>query len=219
MGQTKLAENKSDDAAQNFKAAVAKQPKDPNGYSALSDLYTRQKNYDRAAQVIQAGLKELPDNTSFRLTSAGLDILKGDPNAAMAQYESLLKDQPDSVLAINNLASLMLDSRSDKASIDKAVALADKLKGASLPQFQDTYAWAQFKKGDYKTAVKTLEAVEPKMPDSAVVHYHLAMTYSAIGDADKAAEQFKTALGLEPDGTALKQTIASAIKQGPRLNN
>src|SRR6202048_3907214 len=54
MGQTKLAQNKPDDAAQNFKTAVAKQPKDPNGYSALSDLYIRQKNYEGAVQVIQA---------------------------------------------------------------------------------------------------------------------------------------------------------------------
>jgi pentatricopeptide repeat protein len=212
MGQTKLAENKPDDAVQNFKTAVAKQPKDPNGYGALSDLYTRQKNYDGAAQVIQAGLKEQPDNVNFRLTSAGLDILKGDQTAAMAQYESLLKDQPNSVLAVNNLASLILDNRSDKESIDKAVALADKLKGASLPQFQDTFAWAQFKKGDYKVAVKTLEAVEVKMPDSAVVHYHLGMSYAAAGEADKAAEQFKTALGLEPDGTPLKDNIRSAMK-------
>ena len=212
MGQTKLAQNKPDDAAQDFKTAVAKQPKDPSGYSALSDLYTRQKNYDGAAQVIQAGLKEQPDNSNFRLTSAGLAILKGDQNAAMTQYEALLKDQPNSVLAINNLASLMLDSRSDKESVDKAVALADKLKGASLPQFQDTYAWAQFKKGDYKTAVKMLEAVETAMPESAAVHYHLGMSYSAIGDKDKAAEQLKTALGLEPDGTPLKDNIRSAMK-------
>jgi tetratricopeptide (TPR) repeat protein len=212
MGQTKLAQNKPDDAAQNFKTAVAKQPKDPNGYSALSDLYIRQKNYEGAVQVIQAGLKEQPDNINFRLTSAGLEIQKGDQNAAMAQYESLLKDQPNSVLAINNLASLMLDNRTDKESVQRAIALGDKLKGASLPQFQDTYAWAQFKKRDYKTAVKTLESVETKMPDSAVVHYHLGMSYSAIGETDKAADQFKTALGLEPDGTPLKDSIRSAMK-------
>ena len=50
------------------------------------------------------------------------------------------------------------------------------------------------------------------MPDSAVVHYHLGMSYSAIGEAEKAADQFKTALGLEPDGTPLKNNIRSAMK-------
>jgi len=212
MGQTKLAQNKPDDASQIFKSAMAKQPKDPNGYSALSELYTRQKNYDGAAEVIQAGLREQPDNMNFRLTSAGLQILKGDQNAAMMQYESLLKDQPNSVLAINNLASLILDNRSDKESLERAFVLAEQLKGASLPQFQETYGWAQFKKGDYKTAVKTLEPIEAKMPDSAVVHYHLGMSYAAIGETEKSAEQLKTALALEPDGTALKKSILAAMK-------
>jgi cellulose synthase operon protein C len=38
------------------------------------------------------------------------------------------------------------------------------------------------------------------------------MSYSAIGETDKAADQFKTALGLEPDGTPLKDSIRSAMK-------
>src|SRR6202035_4418056 len=93
LGQTKLAENKTDDAIQSYKAAVAKQPKNPNGYQSLSDLYTRAKNYNAAADVVQAALREQPDNLNFRFTSAGLQILKGDPTAAITQYESILKYQ------------------------------------------------------------------------------------------------------------------------------
>src|SRR5205085_183291 len=54
MGQTKLAQNKNDDAQKNYQAAIAKQPKDANGYSALIDLYVREKNYNAAAEIIQA---------------------------------------------------------------------------------------------------------------------------------------------------------------------
>jgi pentatricopeptide repeat protein len=212
LGQTRLAQNKPDDAVQEFKIAMTKQPQDPSGFSALSDLYRRQKNYDGAVDVLQQGLSQQPDNVNFRLSSANLQILKGDQNAAMATYDSLLKDQPNSVLAINNLASLILDNRTDKESLDRAIDLAERLKGASLPQFQETYGWAEFKKGDYKTAVKTLEGVESKMPDSAAVHYHLGMSYSAIGESDKAAEQFQKALALEPDGTPLKDSIRAAMK-------
>jgi cellulose synthase operon protein C len=212
MGQTKLAQNKNDDALKSYQAAIAKQPKDPNGYSALSDLYVREKNYNSAAEVIQAGLREQPGNLNFRFTSAGLQILKGDPTAAMAQYESILKDQPNSVLAINNLVSLILDTRSDKQSLDRAISLAENLKSSAVPQFQDTYGWAQFKKGDAKSAVSTLEAAEVKLPTLAAVHYHLGMSYAAAGQPDKAAEQFKKALDLEPDGTSLKESIRSAMK-------
>jgi cellulose synthase operon protein C len=38
------------------------------------------------------------------------------------------------------------------------------------------------------------------------------MSYVAAGQAAQAAEQFKTALNLEPDGTALKEKIRAAMK-------
>ena len=141
-----------------------------------------------------------------------MQILKGDPTAAIAQYESILKDQPNSLLAINNLVSLILDNQSDKPSLDHAFSLAERLKSSPVPQFQDTYGWSQFKQGDSKNAVATLEAAQAKAPKISALHYHLGMAYAATGDRDKAAEQFKTAFELEPDGTALKDNIRAAMK-------
>jgi cellulose synthase operon protein C len=212
MGQTKLAQNKNDEAQKNYKEAIAKQPKDPNGYSALSDLYAREKDYNSAIEVIQAGLREQPGNLNFRFTSAGLQILKGDRTGAIEQYESILKDQPNSVLAINNLVSLSLDSPSDKETLNRALSLVEGLKSSTVPQFQDTYGWAQFKRGDAKNAVMTLEAAQEKLPNVAAVRYHLGMSYAATGQPDKATEQFQKALALEPDGTSLKENIRAAMK-------
>ena len=211
-GKIKLAQNKPDEALQNYKAAIAKQPKDPGGYNALYDFYVSRKNYDEAMAAVQSGLKELPGNIGFRLTAANLLILKGDPEAAVAQYESILKDQPNSLLAINNLASLLLDNRSDKESLRQAFALADRLKNSNLPQFEDTVGWAQYKQGDYASAVSTLEKAQARMPNLAAVRYHLGMSYVATGQANKAADQFKAAFALEPDGTPLKASIQSAMK-------
>jgi len=212
MGQTRVAENKPADAEKSFKTAIDKQPKDPNAYNALSDLYIRDKNFDAAAAVIQSGLQQQPDNLNLRFASAGLQVQKGAPDAAMAQYEAILKDQPGSLLAINNIVSLMLDYRSDKDSLARAYAMAESLKSSSIPQFQDTYGWAQFKQQDYKGAISTLEAAQAKAPKVAALHYHLGMSYAATGDRDKAREQFKTALDLEPDGTPLKDSIRAAMK-------
>jgi len=212
LGQTQLASNKPAEAEQSFRSAVEKQPKYPNGYSALSELYIREKNYDAAAKIIQAGLQELPANLSLRLASAGLLILKGDAGAAITQYEDILKDQPTSLVAINNLVSLILDNRSDKESLNRAYALAEKLKNSNVPEFLDTLGWAQFKSGDYANSVSTLETAQAKLPNLAAVHYHLGMSYAAAGQPDKAAEQFKRALALEPDGTTLKENIRAAMK-------
>jgi predicted Zn-dependent protease len=212
MGQVKLAQKKDDEAIQEFKAAVAQQPKDPVGYGALSDLYTLQKNYEAAGNVIQAGLKEQPENLNFRLALAGLQIQKGDQDAAIAQYDAILKDQPNSLVAINNYVSLVLDHRSDKESLNRAFNLSDSLKNSNVPQFQDTFGWAQYRRGDYKDSVATLESVVAKLPNLAAAHYHLGMAYAAVGQSDKATEQLKSAFALEPDGTDLKESIRSAMK-------
>ncbi|SHM85617.1 tetratricopeptide repeat protein [Bradyrhizobium lablabi] len=212
LGQAKLAQNKDQDAVQNFKDAIVKQPKDPMGYAALSDLYIRQKNYDAADNVLKAGLKELPANVNLKLSSAGIQIQKGNHDAAISEYESILKDQPNSPVAVNNLVSLLLDYRSDKESLDKAFSLADLLKNATVPQFQDTWGWAQYRRGDYKGAIATLEDAATKLPDLAALHYHLGMSYKAAGQPEQAAEQLKTALKLEPDGTTLKESITAAMK-------
>ena len=115
-------------------------------------------------------------------------------------------------MAINNLVSLLLDYRADKASLERAFALSDALKNSNVPQFQDTLGWAQYRRGEFKDAIAALEGAVAKLPDMAVVHYHLGMSYAAAGLAEKSAEQLKMALALEPDGTALKESIRSALK-------
>lgn len=210
-GQVDLVENRENQAVQNFKAAVAQQPKDPIGYLALSDLFTRRKDYSAAIDVIQSGLREQPENLNLRLALGGLQIFKGDYEPAIAQYENILRDQSAQIVAINNLVSLLLDHRTDKDSIDRAIALAERLKDAKIPQFQDTYGWAQYKRGGYDTAVKLLESAAAQMSDQAVVHYHLGMSYKKAGEADKAAEQLKLALKLESNETLLKSDIRDAL--------
>jgi tetratricopeptide (TPR) repeat protein len=212
-GQTMAALHRDDDAERSLKSAIELKPKDPIGYTALYDLYMRQKKFDAAEAVIQSGLREIPGNVNFRLALGSLDIQKGDHDGAIAIYEALLKDQPNLAIATNNLVSLLLDYRSDKESVDRALALADSLKNADVAQFQDTLGWAQFKRGDYKAAIATLEKVAAKLPNSAAVRYHLGESYQADGAADKATESFKVALGLEPDGTSLKDQIRTAIAE------
>jgi len=212
MGQTQFARGKAEEAQKSFKAAIAQQPKNEIGYNALSALYVGQKNYGEADNVVRAALKERPDSVNLRLTSAGLLISKGDNDGAIAAYDAILKDQPNSFVAINNVVSLLLDNRSDKASLDRAFALAERLKDSNVPQFEDTFGWAQYKRGKTTEAIGILEDAAKKLPNLAAVKYHLGMSYAAAGQPAKAAEQFKAALALEPDGTDLKEKIRTALK-------
>jgi tetratricopeptide (TPR) repeat protein len=211
MGQTQLAANKSDDAVKSFKAAITEQPKNEIGYTALSAYFARQKNYDDAAKIIEVGLKEQPNSVNLRLSSAGL-LIGRDNDGAIAAYETILKEQPNSLVAINNVVSLQLDYRSDKPSLERAYALAEKLKGSNIPQFEDTLGWAQYKRGNIADAIATLENAAKKLPSLTAIRYHLGLSYAAAGQTTKATEQLKAAFSLEPDGTELKEKIRAAMK-------
>jgi tetratricopeptide (TPR) repeat protein len=212
MGNTQLAKNNIEEAVSSFKSVIAQHPKDAGGYDALSNLYVRQKNYDQASKILQEGLREQPDNLNFKLALAGVMIEMGDYDGAIAKYESILKDKPNIPVAINNLASLLLEYRTDKDSLDRAYSLTEGLKNSNVPQFQDTVGWAQYQRGDFKTAVATLEGAQAKSPNVGAIRYHLGMSYIATGQAEKASEQLKAALQLEPDGSPLKKKIRSALK-------
>jgi tetratricopeptide (TPR) repeat protein len=212
MGQIQLAKNAPTDAETSFKAAIAQQPKNNAGYDALASLYIGRQKYDEAAHVIEAGLRERPDNLNLKLALAGVDDLRGDHEAGITQYESILKAQPNSIVAINNLASLLIDYRTDKASRDRAYLLVAALKDTKVPQFQDTLGWAAYQQGDYTNAVALLEQASAQLPKVSSVRYHLGMSYRAVGQPAKASEQLKAANDLEPAATALKQKIQAAMK-------
>src|SRR5258708_22518380 len=89
-GQALVALNKDDEALQSLKAAVAQQPKDPIGYTALYELYVRRKNLDAALDLMQAGLRELPRNPNFRLALARLPIHKRNNDTTIPQYDGIL---------------------------------------------------------------------------------------------------------------------------------
>jgi tetratricopeptide (TPR) repeat protein len=212
MGSIALASPTPDQAIGYFKAAIEKQPKDGVGYRALSDLYLRQKNPDAAIGVIQAGLKVQPDNIPLHMSLAGVFELKGNYDGAISQYQYVLTQQPGSLVAANNLASLLADHRSDKASLEQAQSLATSLRKSQVPQFKDTLGWVTYRQGDSKSAVPLLEQAVAALPDVALIHYHLGMAYAAAGQNSKAADEFKAALSKGANGD-LGETVKNELKK------
>lgn len=212
LGAMDLNSKNPDAAVQNFNMAISKDPKNIVGYQALANYNLGQKKIDEAQNIIRAGLQQQPDSTALRLMLAGTMESKGDFEAAITEYETMLKKDPGSLIVANNLASLLADHRTDKASLDRAQALAAVLRKSPVPQFKDTLGWTTYQSGDYPAAVSLLEEAAGAMPNRALVHYHLGMAYIATKRMDKATDQLNAALNNSPDAE-LKAKIQAALKK------
>jgi cellulose synthase operon protein C len=212
LGMLQIAQNAPEEAIKSFKAAIEQRPQSAIGYRALADLYLRQGKPDEALSIIRTGLKQQPDNAQLRLALAGVLELKGDFEAAISEYEALLKDQPGSMVFANNLASLLAEHRTDKASLDRALSLAASLRKSQVPHFMDTLGWIYFRQGNYKSAVPLLEQAAAELPNAALVRYHLGMAYSALSAREKATQELKRALELAASDAELAKKIGAALK-------
>jgi tetratricopeptide (TPR) repeat protein len=125
----------------------------------------------------------------------------------------MLKDNPGSLIVINNLASLLADHKTDKESLQKARNLAAALKSSQVPQFQDTLGWVDYQNGDYSAALVSLEPAAQKLSGLPLVHYHLGMTYLASGDHEKAMKQLQKARELASSDSMLTKTIDDALRK------
>jgi cellulose synthase operon protein C len=212
LGAVQFASNSTDQALKSFLTAIEKQPKNVIGYRAMAEFQLSQKNSGEALKFIEVGLREIPGDASLRLLKASIMETQADYEGAIAEYQHMLEDQPDSLIVANNLASVLADHRTDKESLQQAKSLAIRLRKSPVPQFKDTVGWTSYQQGDLKGALAALEEAVVDLPNLAVIRYHLGMSYLASGQTAKATEQFKHALSHAPDDS-LKEKIQSALER------
>ena len=214
-GLVERASGKPDEARQSFDLAIKKQPGNAAGYLALTQLDLGEKKYDAAVATARAGLAQQPKNMTLHMALAGAFEQAGRYDDAIAEYEHILSAQPGSLIAANNLASLLSDRRSDKASLERAQKLAAILHDSQVPQFMDTLGWVTYRNGDYEKAVPLLTEAAAALPDHVMVRYHLGMAFLATRHPAQAAEQLKAALALKPD-KAVEEKIRAAMSELPK---
>ena len=107
----------------------------------------------------------------------------------------------------------MSDRRTDKASLERAYALAVGLRKTQLPHFKDTLGWVQHQRGDYRAAVPLLEEAAAELPNMAMVRYHLGVSYLATGTCQGLRAVEEGSRSLATDDAELTQKAKAALKK------
>ncbi len=203
----------TDGARKQLESVIADQPEATAAYAALSGTYP--DSSDRIA-IFKRGLAAVPASADLVLYLGSEYEREGRTDDAIAHYEEALAINPDLVIAVNNLAALLLDFRRDDASLAKALKLAQRFEGSKNPAFADTLGWAYYRSGDYAQAVKNLQVSVNAMGQAPMLRYHLGMALAAAKETDRAREELTKALDALPEGA---KSIAWAQEAQETLAN
>jgi tetratricopeptide (TPR) repeat protein len=200
MAELDLAAGDLPAAEAGVAAIVAAKPDSPVGHMALVRLRAGQGDLPGAEAAARAGVAAARPAAELRATLAGLLEARGDFEGAIAEWQVLYDAQPDSQIAANNLASLIADHRAqDPEALARAAAIAQRLRGSTTPEFQDTHGWIMFLTGAVEDAARSLAPAAEALPANPVVQYHFGRVLAALGRPDEARARLEAALAMAPD--------------------
>ena len=168
-----------------------------------------------AAQKISAPtLTSIPISESQkRLMDEGIALHdRGDFDGAIAKYEEVLKQNPNSDWAYYEMAFAYQMKGDFKKSLEIAYKGAqyksDKVAGFYMLIGNDLDDL-----GESKKAVEAYRAAIKIEPHNHLIYYNLALTYSRLGDLDEAKKNLKQAVFLNPDHASSHVVLAQVFRK------
>ncbi|MFC4668045.1 tetratricopeptide repeat protein [Seohaeicola nanhaiensis] len=188
---TLLLLDRRDESIQIFRELLKEHPESDRVWITLYRIERATGDRQSALAVLDEALGKLPENPALLLSKAEELQLDGKFEDAIKLYEDLYKKNSGSSVVANNLASLLADHRTDAESLQRAYAVARRLRGTDVPAFQDTYGWIAHRLGNTEEALPYLEGAAKGLPNDVTVQYHYAVSLAANGKDAEALEQFK----------------------------
>jgi tetratricopeptide (TPR) repeat protein len=216
-GELLLGMKRTGEAEDAFQAAARLAPEWWVPFRNLAYVKIARNDAPGAVKILQDSASRLGQPESLVGELAVLLQRLGRNDDAIAAYEALLGQHPQSDFGANNLAMLLVSARSEPASFNRARELVSRLGASSNPSYLDTSGWVLFRHGEAAAAVPVLEKAVTLAPDAAVIRYHLALAQYGSGQKQTALANLQRALDTNQrfDGVdAARNTLAEWKKSG-----
>lgn len=216
LGLSYQREQRADEALDAFTRAAAVSPGQSRIILALAGQLLAMDRADEALEVLnRPAINTADQSADVRfMRGAALESL-GRIEAAETELWTALQAYPDNPILLNHLGYLWVDSgrRVEQGAEMIARALAADPDNGNI---QDSLGWAQYRQGQYETAVTTLEGAVAKEPANAEINDHLGDAYWQVGRRREAEWQWARVLTLTPDAerrAEVEQKLASGLSE------
>lgn len=196
-GNVAFSQKRFDKAQQFFRHAFDKQP----SQSLLLKLAeSKQQAGDRAGavQLLETWLQDHVDQVTPARLMLGISYQEiGKAEQAIDLYKKVLTEDPQNVIALNNISFLYLERDPGQAR-EYAEQAYQRAQGS--PAIQDTLGWALVTEGkDVARGVRLLRDASRQAPQVAEISYHLAAGLVKQGKHDEARKILSQLLGDEAE--------------------
>jgi len=162
-----------------------------------AELYSQQKQYDKAFNLLTEALVDFPDQKELLYTRALMAERVNKPDIVEADLKKILAIDPDNVEALNALGYTLLNRPERYADAEKYLQKALRLE-PNAAVIIDSYGWLQFKLGNTEKALDYLQQAYEKQQENEIAA-HLAEVLWALGRKDEAKKLFNEAIKNAPD--------------------
>ncbi|HEY2736169.1 MAG TPA: tetratricopeptide repeat protein [Polyangiales bacterium] len=208
--QRKDHPEKIEEAEHAYREALEADGTYTQAWLGLGELYTESDRTGPALLAYQAAIPHASAPGELWLRIAQLHVRHGDGTEAREAYEQVLARDPNSVLALNNLAYVYADLLNDPAH---ALELAERARqlAPDAANVADTYAWVLWQQAGSSEALALLEDAAKRLPGSAEAQYHLGVALVKQGQKREGRAALSRALDLSatfPGADAARLVLA-----------
>jgi tetratricopeptide (TPR) repeat protein len=184
-------------ALQAYQSYSDRNSSDPSGYLERYRIFTKMRQYDKAADELGKIYSIYPKYPNLHLYKGELYALMGNSKVAVEEITQEIQNNPTNANALIALGKQYIEQGKLNESLvqfNKAMQISPD---SSEPKHMSGYANYLLK--NYAGAVALYQAAIAKDPGNPLIYKRLGLAYRDLGDQANAAASFRKYIQMDPD--------------------
>ena len=179
-----------------YQRAVTADPHNPDRYLDSSRLLMDLNRYDDAAELVERGLSNAPDNYPLTVRLGAVEMMRGNRDQAREAFRKAIVEHPEAALGYVALAQSYMKEGSDEEALKILAGGRDKVPRDFALEY--VFGLVSYRLGQQKQAMEALKNAEALGPNVVEPHYQLGVLYMQMQQWKTAQTEFERVLQIDP---------------------